>query len=570
MFAVQELHAFPAQVEVFNDIEEVDGAVQEYGLVVDTATCETCPPVSTSMRLPHLFAHKYCGMEFLEWGKEEWQLCQMVASFVKDNKKELMEDTDEFFKSGRAPASSLMHFSTALKKKFQHREALQMYLLARTCNAHTRVFFKNFIWSTVYDNALFYVAVNLAAIRNDFVALHSHEEEMIECVIGEVRMMVDPYVEMSGSESGSDMSTSKIHSEWPSEVDSEGESDKLLQECTVVLKWIPLYEAFPTLCLATSVPVERLPRSTLYPEQIFKSQVCENTPKCTLFPGHVFVGVSTPNWMQCTVPKERPSVSSKLPGKVFSSWVKPVDKQSVSSKLPGRVFTSHGKLQMNWYHCTVLKENVPVSVRKPGRTFFSASTYKQNTNDAVPKRFQPALSLTRVLCGMHGTAEPLLMFHCHVCKARMDNSWSELKRHVEVLHSLYTCKNAHCVAAFRTASARHIHASVHMKKTRQCTKCSETFQHRFALQRHMTVHATRREHKCQLCKRKYFRPQDLKEHFATAHENEMFGCSTCDYQGKSKRALKQHKLVHKPLALQCEWCDATFRWRSQLAAHVCV
>ena len=93
MFAVQELQAFPAQVEPFNDSAEVDDAVEEYGLEVDTALCTSCPPVSTSMRLLHMFSHKYCGMEFLERGKEEWQICQMAASFVKDNKQELEEDT---------------------------------------------------------------------------------------------------------------------------------------------------------------------------------------------------------------------------------------------------------------------------------------------------------------------------------------------------------------------------------------------------------------------------------------------------------------------------------------------
>ncbi len=80
----------------------------------------------------------------------------------------------------------------------------------------------------------------------------------------------------------------------------------------------------------------------------------------------------------------------------------------------------------------------------------------------------------------------------------------QLKRHVEVSHGLFTCKNAHCVAAFKSTSAHDIHSSVHMRKVCRCDKCSKEFAHRFALQRHMAVHATKRDHKCKICGRAYF------------------------------------------------------------------
>ena len=421
-------------------------------------------------------------------------------------------------------------------------------------------FFKNYVWSTVHDNASFYMAVNVAAVGNDFVALRSHEEETIACVIGEVRMLVDDYV--CGPDNESDVAESDVCSQLLTEDERDEVCDKLLQECTVVMKQVPLYDAFPNLCWRTSVPVERLAMSTLFPGKIFRSECSENTPKSSVFPGCIFVGVSTPNWTQCKVPTECASVSKKLPGKIFSSHSKPVDRPSVSSKLPGRIFTSHSKPQMNWSQCTVPRENVPLSVRKPGHKFGSEAMYKQSITKKVPQRFQPALSLTHLVRGKHGSNEPLLMFHCRVCKARVDSSRSELKHHVEVSHSLFTCKNAHCVAAFKTESARDIHASVHMKKTHQCGQCSATFVHHFALKRHMTVHATHREHKCMICRRAYFRPQDLKEHYDTVHDKETFQCSACDYHGKSKRALKQHELVHKPPSLRCDCCEATFRWRS--------
>lgn len=125
------------------------------------------------------------------------------------------------------------------------------------------------------------------------------------------------------------------------------------------------------------------------------------------------------------------------------------------------------------------------------------------------------------------------MFLCRVCKLRVDDSHVQLKHHVELSHGLFTCKNAHCVAAFKSSSARDIHSSVHIKKVRQCDKCSKEFAHRFALQRHMALHATQHAHKCKVCSRSYFRPQDLKEHVATAHEGDVFPCASCSYKDKS-------------------------------------
>ncbi len=230
-------------------------------------------------------------------------------------------------------------------------------------------------------------------------------------------MLVDGDVQHGDDASGD--SSSDIDSCMGDEhqlVDSEAESelicDKLQQDCEVRIHRLPLYVAFPTLSLQLTMLVERLSLSALFPGWVFRS---EQTPRSMLFPGRIFKGKPQPNWTECTVPIDHPSVSTKLPGKVFSSCEKPKDHPSVSSMLPGRVFSSVCKPQWKWTSCTVPKENVLLSVRRPGTIFTSDARYKQHSAAKVPKRLQPSLSLTRVLREKHGTTAERLMYVCRVC-----------------------------------------------------------------------------------------------------------------------------------------------------------
>lgn len=238
-------------------------------------------------------------------------------------------------------------------------------MLARACNAHTRIFFRDYVWSTVASNLSFYVAVNLAVVGSQFVALRSHEEEPIACVVGEVCMLVDGDVQQvddKGSQSSLDMDSCMGDEHMLQESDAESEllCDKLQLDCEVHVHHLPLYVAFPMLSWQVSMLVEKLSLSALFPGRVFHS---ERMPKSMLFPGHVFKGKPQPNWTACTVPVERASVSSKLPGKVFSSHEKQKDCMSVSRNLPSRVFSSQGKPQWKWTSCTIPTENIPLSVR---------------------------------------------------------------------------------------------------------------------------------------------------------------------------------------------------------------
>ncbi len=66
MFVVKHLEAFPEDTQAFADEDEVRQIVEERGLQLDDSMCASCPPMSPSMQILHLFAHTYAGLEMLE------------------------------------------------------------------------------------------------------------------------------------------------------------------------------------------------------------------------------------------------------------------------------------------------------------------------------------------------------------------------------------------------------------------------------------------------------------------------------------------------------------------------
>ncbi len=164
MFMVKSLQAFPMGAQPFADNDHINDIMEGRGLTVNTSMCMDCPPMSAAMEVPHYFAHVYAGLEMLDRGQEEVQMCDIVKAFVHDNLSELKNNTEEYFSHPGQGATSVVRYVNAMTKKFVLPTAALVYLMARACNAHTRVHFSNCVWSTVDDNCAYYVAVELAAV----------------------------------------------------------------------------------------------------------------------------------------------------------------------------------------------------------------------------------------------------------------------------------------------------------------------------------------------------------------------------------------------------------------------
>ncbi len=185
MFMVRPLYSFPEDVRAFTDIDKLRAVVAGCGLEVNDSMCADCPAMSSTMAVPHIFAHVYAGLEMLQRGQEEWQMCQIVCNFVKENQEEMKCDTEEYF-SSLPGKQTVAHYVWSLSQNFQQLDAEQVYLFVCACNSHTRVHFLNYMWSTIEHNLVHYMALDVAVVGGALMPLCSVNHEAVSCIVSKV------------------------------------------------------------------------------------------------------------------------------------------------------------------------------------------------------------------------------------------------------------------------------------------------------------------------------------------------------------------------------------------------
>ncbi|XP_030374340.1 zinc finger protein 431 [Scaptodrosophila lebanonensis] len=103
----------------------------------------------------------------------------------------------------------------------------------------------------------------------------------------------------------------------------------------------------------------------------------------------------------------------------------------------------------------------------------------------------------------------------------------------------------------------------------QCGNCTQRFNMKSALERHLAVHSIDRPHPCPHCSKRFKRPQDKKWHMKT-HANEK--PNVCDVCGKSfalKYVLTQHMRSHEVLEknFKCQICGRAYLFEKSLRLH---
>lgn len=104
--------------------------------------------------------------------------------------------------------------------------------------------------------------------------------------------------------------------------------------------------------------------------------------------------------------------------------------------------------------------------------------------------------------------------------------------------------------------------------------CGKEFTKKAKLDRHIASHTGDRQFKCEECDRSYLRKDHLTRHMISHQEDSKpFHCDVCGKRFSNRSHLARHMKRHQEpenYRLKCvfEGCDAAFKKKSQLRAHV--
>ncbi len=195
-------------------------------------------------------------------------------------------------------------------------------------------------------------------------------------------------------------------------------------------------------------------------------------------------------------------------------------------------------------------------------------------------------------------------FRCNLCEARFKRN-SHLQNHMSSVHSSKTLSCKICDKRLSSMDTLVAHMKIHQEKAvpAKCEICHRMYGSQRKLKRHVeTMHGNRNTFNCKICglkftaigtlsghmKRKHYKKEltfkctmcpkvytnigPLKHHIKTVHNDgkpdSSYQCSQCSASFISKHLLQRHYPVHGMKRFKCGFCNAVFRLRSTLTAHM--
>lgn len=101
-----------------------------------------------------------------------------------------------------------------------------------------------------------------------------------------------------------------------------------------------------------------------------------------------------------------------------------------------------------------------------------------------------------------------------------------------------------------------------------CTKCGKCMAQKH-LKRHSKTHTDKKQHKCKVCGKEFFRIEHFRRHQLTHTGIKHFQCDLCDKSFSRSDNLTKHRRTHTDERLyDCEVCVKSFRRSDHMAKHM--
>ena len=161
-------------------------------------------------------------------------------------------------------------------------------------------------------------------------------------------------------------------------------------------------------------------------------------------------------------------------------------------------------------------------------------------------------------------------YECEKCDRQYDQ-YRKLMEHVRCKHTEHTKLCHVCGKMFHKHNvALKLHLESHDLDRPKCDHCQQTFTQLSTLRMHITLHFGGPKFECKTCKRSFRQFQNLKRHEKQVHTSDRpYRCDKCGFGAVGMSKLKRHMLIHNKIKqFQCTNCGTTFRWGTNLNAHI--
>lgn len=180
---------------------------------------------------------------------------------------------------------------------------------------------------------------------------------------------------------------------------------------------------------------------------------------------------------------------------------------------------------------------------------------------------------TNVLRHSRIHSSPYTCPHC----VKVFTDGMEYSEHIKSEHAdlMFCCKECDAILPSKKSFVSHT-VSQHSNaekllegiKEKDCPICDRKFEKLSALESHMAVHSSEKNHECPACPKKYKYLPRLEQHIKDEHNNEVvFTCSECEEQFSLKGKLDLHIKLYHDGNYQCLTCYEEFPERLQLEEH---
>jgi len=182
--------------------------------------------------------------------------------------------------------------------------------------------------------------------------------------------------------------------------------------------------------------------------------------------------------------------------------------------------------------------------------------------------------LAEHMARMHGEREPCM---CTDCGKFLRNA-NTLRAH---MLSKTCLKSRVCPICERTCEndaglKSHMRSHANIDKDRDgqiieghhCDECKHSFSSSEALEAHMALHVTRKNHVCCICGRTFIHARSLQLHIRMHTGETPFECKACGKGFRSRKGLLEHRSVHTmEKRYVCTLCGRRFRLYRTFSRH---